>query len=33
VVIGERIAREIGERDEYLVDTVHRDVEKPPRRP
>ncbi len=33
VVIAERIAREVAERDEYLVDVVHRDVDKPPRRP
>jgi UPF0042 nucleotide-binding protein len=33
VVIAERIARDIAERDDYLVDVVHRDVDKPPRRP
>jgi len=33
VVIGERLRRYIAERDEYLVDVVHRDVDKPPRRP
>ena len=33
VVIAERIARDIAERDEHLVDVVHRDVEKPPRKP
>jgi UPF0042 nucleotide-binding protein len=33
VVIGERLARGIEANDEYLVDVVHRDVDKPPRRP
>ena len=33
VVIAERLAREYGERGDYLVDVVHRDVDKPPRRP
>jgi RNase adapter protein RapZ len=33
VVIGERLKRDIAERDEYLVDIIHRDVDKPPRRP
>jgi UPF0042 nucleotide-binding protein len=33
VVIAERLKRDIAERDEYLVDIVHRDVDKPPRRP
>ena len=33
VVIAERLRRDIAERDEYLVDIVHRDVDKPPRRP
>ena len=33
VVIGNRIAREFAERGDYLVDVVHRDVDKPPRRP
>ena len=32
VVIGERLKRDIAEREEYLVDIVHRDVEKPPRK-
>src|SRR3954452_2936532 len=32
VVIAERLARLYEERGEYLVDVVHRDVEKPPRR-
>jgi RNase adapter protein RapZ len=32
VVIGERIAREYADRGEYLVDVVHRDADKPPRR-
>ena len=32
VVIGERLKRDIAERDEYLVDIVHRDVDKPPRK-
>jgi UPF0042 nucleotide-binding protein len=32
VVIGERLRRDIAERDEYLVDVVHRDVDKPPRK-
>jgi UPF0042 nucleotide-binding protein len=33
VVIAERLARIYGERGEYLVDVVHRDVRKPPRAP
>jgi UPF0042 nucleotide-binding protein len=32
VVIGEHIARVYRERGEYLVDVVHRDIDKPPRR-
>jgi hypothetical protein len=31
-VIAENLARTYGERGEYLVDVVHRDIEKPPRR-
>jgi RNase adapter protein RapZ len=33
VVIGERLARDYSERGEYMVEVVHRDVNKPPRRP
>jgi UPF0042 nucleotide-binding protein len=33
VVIGEHLARTYGERGDLLVDVVHRDVDKPPRRP
>jgi UPF0042 nucleotide-binding protein len=33
VVIAERLARQYSEADRYLVDVVHRDVDKPPRRP
>jgi RNase adapter protein RapZ len=33
VVIAERLAREYGERGDLLVDVVHRDADKPPRRP
>jgi UPF0042 nucleotide-binding protein len=33
VVIAEHLAGVYTERDEYLVDVVHRDVDKPPRRP
>jgi hypothetical protein len=33
VVIAERLAREYGERDDLLVDVVHRDAAKPPRKP
>jgi len=33
VVIAEHLARLYGERGDYLVDVVHRDIEKPPRRP
>jgi UPF0042 nucleotide-binding protein len=33
VVIGDRLAREFAERGDYLVDVVHRDIDKPPRRP
>src|SRR5436305_3851157 len=32
VVIAERLAREYAERGEYMVEVVHRDVDKPPRR-
>ena len=33
VVIAEHLAHVYGERDDLLVDVVHRDVDKPPRRP
>ncbi|MBV9214445.1 MAG: RNase adapter RapZ [Actinobacteria bacterium] len=33
VVIGERLAREYAERGDYMVEVIHRDVGKPPRRP
>jgi UPF0042 nucleotide-binding protein len=33
VVVAERLARQYGEAERYLVDVVHRDVDKPPRRP
>jgi RNase adapter protein RapZ len=33
VVIAERLARDYAERGEYMVEVVHRDVDKPPRRP
>jgi len=33
VVIAEHLARQYGEAERYLVDVVHRDVDKPPRRP
>jgi RNase adapter protein RapZ len=33
VVIAERLAREYGEREDLMVDVVHRDAGKPPRRP
>ena len=33
VVIGEHLAGIYRERDQYLVDVVHRDIDKPPRRP
>jgi UPF0042 nucleotide-binding protein len=33
VVIAEHLAEVYGERDDLLVDVVHRDVDKPPRRP
>jgi UPF0042 nucleotide-binding protein len=33
VVIAEHLARVYEERREYLVDVVHRDIDKPPRRP
>jgi UPF0042 nucleotide-binding protein len=33
VVIAERLGREYAERGDYLVEVVHRDVDKPPRRP
>ena len=32
VVIADRLAREFAERGDYLVEVVHRDVDKPPRR-
>ncbi len=32
VAIGDHVARRIGESEEYLVDVVHRDADKPPRR-
>ncbi|MFL5780278.1 MAG: RNase adapter RapZ [Thermoleophilaceae bacterium] len=32
VVIAERLAREYAERGDYMVEVVHRDVDKPPRR-
>lgn len=32
VVIGESLRRAIAEREDYLVDVVHRDADKPPRR-
>ena len=31
VAIAERLAGEYGERGDYLVDVVHRDISKPPR--
>jgi RNase adapter protein RapZ len=33
VVIAEHLARVYGERDDYMIDVVHRDIDKPPRRP
>ena len=33
VVIGEHLAEVYADRDGYMVDVVHRDVDKPPRRP
>ena len=33
VVIAEHLASIYGERGDYLVDVVHRDIDKPPRRP
>jgi RNase adapter protein RapZ len=33
VVIAEHLARVYGDRDDLLIEVVHRDVEKPPRRP
>jgi UPF0042 nucleotide-binding protein len=33
VVIAEHLARIYGERGDYMVDVVHRDMDKPPRRP
>jgi RNase adapter protein RapZ len=33
VVIAEHLARVYEERGEYLIDVVHRDIDKPPRRP
>ncbi len=33
VVIAEHLARTYGGHDDYMVDVVHRDVDKPPRRP
>jgi len=33
VVIGERLARQYEEKGSYLVDVVHRDIDKPPRSP
>jgi RNase adapter protein RapZ len=33
VVIGEHLARIYADRTDVLVDVVHRDVDKPPRRP
>jgi UPF0042 nucleotide-binding protein len=33
VVIAEHLARVFEDREEYMVDVVHRDVDKPPRRP
>jgi hypothetical protein len=33
VVIAERLAQIYGDHDDLLVDVVHRDVDKPPRRP
>jgi UPF0042 nucleotide-binding protein len=33
VVIAEHLARVYGERSDYMIDVVHRDIDKPPRRP
>ena len=33
VVIAERLANEYAERGDYMVEVVHRDVTKPPRKP
>jgi RNase adapter protein RapZ len=33
VVIAEHLAQAYADRDEYMVDVVHRDIDKPPRRP
>jgi UPF0042 nucleotide-binding protein len=33
VVIAEHLAREYERREQFMIDVVHRDVEKPPRRP
>jgi RNase adapter protein RapZ len=33
VVVAEHLAREYAARDDYMVEVVHRDVEKPPHRP
>ena len=33
VVIAEQLARDYADRGSYLVDVVHRDIDKPPRRP
>jgi hypothetical protein len=33
VVIAEHLARLYVDRDDLMVDVVHRDVDKPPRRP
>jgi UPF0042 nucleotide-binding protein len=33
VVVAEHLARVLGDAPEYMVDVVHRDVDKPPRRP
>jgi hypothetical protein len=32
-VIAEHLAAVYAERDGYMVDVVHRDIDKPPRRP
>jgi UPF0042 nucleotide-binding protein len=33
VVIADRLARDFSERGEYMVEVIHRDMDKPPRRP
>jgi UPF0042 nucleotide-binding protein len=33
VAIAEHLAGQLAGRDEFAVDVIHRDVEKPPRRP